>query len=134
MGIPPLSASAEITICIEDTNDNSPFFVNPITDPVIIEEHTEKGYVIAKFSTNDIDSPPFDVTQLTLISGNDKGAFVFVQSNNTLYVNDPSILDYEGGILTYTLTIEAVDVDDTTKRVTTSVSIIIIIIIMYVIY
>ena len=45
-----------------------------------------------------------------------------MQSNNSVYVNDPSVLDYEGGVLSYTLTIQAIDVDDPTKTATTSVS------------
>ncbi len=122
LGIPPLSTSAQITICLLDTNDNSPTFLDPVTEPVVIEEHTENDYIIASFTTADIDSYPFNQTQLSLISGNDEGAFRFDESQGTLYVHDSSILDYENGALTHTLVIEAKDMDDPTKTVSTTVS------------
>ena len=122
LGIPPLSASAQITICVMDTNDNPPMFTNLVTGPVVIKEHTSKGHFIANFTTVDIDSYPFNQTQISLISGNDKGAFHFDPTTNTLYVEDPAVLDYEENTLIYTLTVEATDVDDTTKTDTASVS------------
>ncbi len=91
-------------------------------DPIVIEEHSIQGLYIATFWTKDIDSIPFNSSLLSLVSGNDNGAFFFMQSNNSVYVNDPSVLDYEGGVLSYTLTIQAIDVDDPTKTATTSVS------------
>ena len=122
LGIPPLSTSVQMTICVLDTNDNSPTFVNPVTEPVVIEEHTEQDYIIASFTTTDIDSYPFNQTQLSLISGNDEGAFRFDNSQGILSVNNPSILDYETGPLTHTLIIQAMDIEDPTKTVTTTVS------------
>lgn len=124
LGIPPLSTSTQITICVLDTNDNSPSFINEITDPIIIEEHTNKDYQIAGFSTIDIDSHPFNITNLSLISGNEEGAFRFDVETRTLVVHDSSLLDYEheNGTLSYTLTIEAVDVDDPSKTASSSVS------------
>lgn len=106
-----------------DRNDNGPKFVNPYPVPVELKEHTTNDYAIASFDTTDLDDPPYDAAILQLISGNDEGAFYFNGTTRTIYVYNSSLLDYESGPLTYTLTVEAMDAGNNALTDTTSVSI-----------
>ena len=123
LGTPRHSATTQITICILDRNDNGPKFVDPYPVPVELKEHTTNDFAVASFNTTDLDDPPYDTAILQLISGNDEGAFYFNGTTRTIYVYNSSLLDYESGPLTYTLTVEAIDAGNNALTDTASVSI-----------
>lgn len=55
--VPPLSSTANVTIYVNDENDNSPVFVypTPTNNTVTISNLTPKGQVIARLRAHDLD-------------------------------------------------------------------------------
>lgn len=121
LGTPHFSAQADVTICVLDVNDNGPIFVDETPDPVSVVEGVSDGLVLYSFDVTDNDSPPYDEARLQLISGNDLQAFHFNESSQELIVSNGSILDYESGDTTFTLTILGVDTNNSLFNDTVSV-------------
>ena len=109
LGTPQFSATTQITICVLDTNDNGPKFTDTLMDAISIPENVENKDFITSFETTDADEYPYNGAILSIISGNELGAFYFNETTNELYVLNSSLLDYETGNVIYTLTIQAVD-------------------------
>lgn len=109
LGTPYFSSTTQVTICVLDINDNGPTFTNNLMDFISIEENSEDDYYITTFDTTDPDEFPHNEATLSIVGGNQQGAFYLNESTNSLHVYNGSLLDYESEDITYTLTILAVD-------------------------
>ena len=110
LGSPQLSADpVQLTVCIEDVNDNGPVFAVPNPDPILIGELAEAGKPLFQLVVTDMDDPPHDQSVLTLVSGNEDDIFMFNSSDHALYLKNGSLLDAESDVTSYALTVVATD-------------------------
>ncbi|XP_077987063.1 protocadherin Fat 4-like isoform X2 [Glandiceps talaboti] len=99
------SASAAITITVNDVNDNSPIFT-PSIYVDSLPENTVQGVTVVSLTVSDQDSGAFGTLSLTIDSG-DGGKFELPGNDvHLVTTNDP--LDYEASD-SYTLIILATD-------------------------
>ena len=90
-GFPPLSASQEITIVIEDQNEPAELEPTVATVP----ENSPGGTVVATMTPNDPENAPANYA-LSLLASNDAENFVFNSETNELLVAPGAELDFEG--------------------------------------
>ena len=122
-----------LTITVEDAND-APVFLEPTTLPngetdvttgtETLSESAGRGAEVAQVRAHDHDTNPDwnDVTY-DITTGNTDDIFEIVEINGegVIRVADASMLDYESGTTSYTLTITATDgVDDSGTADTTA--------------
>lgn len=108
LGVPPLSSSTFITVCVLDVNDNAPMFAMDST-AISVPENSPRGYQVHQFVITDPDNAPYNTSELNIMDGNDAGVFYINTSTNTLHVNNSGLLDFESPVKSYTLTVQAVD-------------------------
>ncbi|XP_070558932.1 protocadherin Fat 4-like isoform X2 [Ptychodera flava] len=106
------SATADISITVNDTNDNYPTF-NPSAVVSTIPENSAAGVTAAALTVSDLDSGAFGTVTLSIASG-DGGKFA-LQGNDLVTTADP--LDYETSD-SYNIIIEAADGGGLTSIVT----------------
>ncbi|KAM9857018.1 protocadherin-23 [Aulostomus maculatus] len=70
-GEPALSATATVTVLVEDVNDNEPVFQQQLYN-VSIPEHREAGTCFLQVAAKDADSPEFGTLHYSLSDGFDK--------------------------------------------------------------
>ena len=109
LGVPPLSNSTSIAVCVLDVNDNAPKFTSA-SFSVSVPENSPRGHQIHKFVITDRDDAPYNTSELSIMGGNEAGAFYINTSTNTLLVNNSDILDFESSVNSYTLTVLVVDI------------------------
>lgn len=110
LGSPQMSAGpVQLTVCVEDVNDNGPVFAVPNPEPIYLGELTETGVPLFQLTVTDMDDPPNDQSVLTLVGGNEDGIFMLNSSDHTLYLQNGSMLDAESDMTLYVVTIVARD-------------------------
>ncbi|CAM4616385.1 unnamed protein product [Leuciscus chuanchicus] len=114
MGTPSLSSSANVTINIEDENDNPPQFLDPTPKPFHVKE-SERGILVGSLLASDADQTDLNNRIIFSITDGSLGSFIlFSESLSEGYRGnitvDPAIeLDYESDRKTYNLKVEASD-------------------------
>ncbi|XP_051716503.1 cadherin-related family member 2 isoform X2 [Ctenopharyngodon idella] len=128
MGTPSLSSSANVTINIEDVNDNSPQFLEPVPKSFHVKE-SERGILVGSLLAHDADQTDFNNRIIFSITEGSFGSFILYsealsegyRGNITV---DPAVeLDYESDRKSYDLTVEAADLGQ--NRVTIKVEVIV---------
>ncbi|KAK9963386.1 hypothetical protein ABG768_006576 [Culter alburnus] len=113
-GTPSLSSSANVTINIEDVNDNSPRFLEPVPKSFHVKE-SEKGILVGILLAHDADQTDFNNRIIFSITDGSFGSFILYsealtegyRGNITV---DPAVeLDYESDRKSYNLTVEIAD-------------------------
>ena len=64
-GMPPMEATAMVTVDILDRNDNGPVFQDPACVQTVLETVSD-GFIVQSFSTTDLDSPANSLVVYTL--------------------------------------------------------------------
>ena len=119
-----------LTVMVEDAND-APVFLEPTTLPngetdvttgtETLSESAGRGAEVAQVRAHDHDdNPDWNNVTYAITEGNTDGIFE-IDGNGMITVADASMLDYESGTTSYTLTITATDgVDDSGTADTTA--------------
>ncbi|XP_056118371.1 cadherin-related family member 2 [Rhinichthys klamathensis goyatoka] len=114
MGTPSLSSSANVTINIEDVNDNSPQYLDPAPKPFHVKE-SEGGILVGSLLARDADQTDLNNRIIFSITDGSFGSFILFseplsegyRGNITV---DPAVeLDYESDRKTFNLKVEASD-------------------------
>jgi hypothetical protein len=105
------TVTTNVTVCVNNTNDNGPQFAS-FPPPLYVLENATDNTPVVTVPVVDADGPPFDESAFIIVSGNELGAFYFnnVTFDNNLYVRDASLIDYESDNKTFVLFLIAYDV------------------------
>lgn len=90
-GSPPLSSSANLTVLVEDVNDNPPIFSEEIYT-LLLNESTPMGSILLQLETSDDDSVPNSDIAFSLVSGNTAQVFNLLPDGLLILA---STLDFE---------------------------------------
>ena len=106
-GVPPRSASCDVTVTVTDVNDNEPRFESSVYEAQVSEEARPGTFVVTVFAS-DADED----AQLTyaIVAGNTDNAFNIQSQMGGALINVNKELDYERQSR-YILTVTAADVD-----------------------
>ncbi|XP_028315581.1 cadherin-related family member 2 [Gouania willdenowi] len=126
-GSPPLSTWVKVTIRVEDVNDNVPEFKVPSYTFSVKEG--EQGAAVGSVHAEDLDQTTnFNRVSYSIVDGS-FGSFIIrtIQEENSykgVITVDPGIeLNYESNLKTFTLTVEAADLELKTAEVTVVVEV-----------
>ncbi|XP_048032218.1 LOW QUALITY PROTEIN: cadherin-related family member 2 [Megalobrama amblycephala] len=113
-GTPSLNSSATVIINIEDVNDNSPRFLEPVPESFHVKE-SESGILVGSLLAHDADQTAFNNRIIFSITEGSFGSFILYSEALTEGYRgdirvDPAIeLDYESDRTSYDLTVEISD-------------------------
>ncbi|KAM4709348.1 protocadherin-23 [Discoglossus pictus] len=109
-GNPPLSSTCQVTITIEDVNDNEPVFQQQFYN-VSIPEHAPLGHCFLQVKATDVDSGPFGQIQYSVYDDfhNSKKSQTFWIDPNDGRICVSQDIDREGHPGSYDLLVKAKD-------------------------
>eukprot|EP00795_Rhopilema_esculentum_P002535 gene2535-730_t len=105
MGIPPRSALAKLHVSVKDANDNKPTF-HPDAIEVSLEENKPLGTKVVTLNCTDKDSESNGRISFRLVKGSNMG---FSVDPLTGSITTTKTFDYDTGVRSYPLEIEASD-------------------------
>ncbi|KAM5193481.1 protocadherin-23 [Mantella aurantiaca] len=109
-GNPPLSSSCHVTIMVEDTNDNEPFFLQQFYN-VTLQEHSPLGHCFLQVKATDADSGSFGQVHYSLYEKfhNLKESEKFFIDRDSGRICVSQDIDREGDLESYELLVKAQD-------------------------
>ncbi|XP_077103705.1 cadherin-related family member 2 [Siphateles boraxobius] len=128
MGTPSLSSSANVTINIEDVNDNSPQYLDTAPKTFHVKE-SEGGILVGSLLARDADQTDLNNRIIFSITDGSFGSFIlfsetFSEGYRGNITVDPAIeLDYESDRKTFNLKVDASDLGQ--KKATIEVQVIV---------
>lgn len=104
-GTPALSASATVSVTINDVNE-APTLADAAFD---VPEHSAAGTVVGTVAGTDPDATaPFATLAYAITAGNTDGTFAIDAGTGTLQIADATLFDFESGA-SFVLTVTATD-------------------------
>ena len=124
----PMSATTTVSVGVMDRNDNAPMFDSDTYIMSILETDSSLMMsAVLRVSVSDLDSPPNGASTFRIISPS-PSPFGLRATNTTsaeVYVADPEMIDFESGITSYELIVQATNppaiTDDITQFANTTV-------------
>ncbi|XP_060102606.1 protocadherin-23 [Heteronotia binoei] len=110
LGEPPLSASCQVSVSVEDANDNEPVFQQQVYN-ASVAEHSKPGLCLLQVKATDRDSGHFGLIEYFLYNGfhNYEKSKAFQIDPSSGYICVSQDIDREEDLSTYDLLVKATD-------------------------
>ena len=115
------SSAETVTINVNDLNDNLPI-INA-SQSFSIDENSADDTSVGTVAATDADATATTYQDWKITGGNTSNAFAIDSSSGELTVADTSQLDYEGGAISYTLSLTVSDGTNTSSAETVTINI-----------